>query len=346
MNPPPLCAAVRICYDIREVRHMRINEIIREKRRALGLTQEEAASRLGVTASAVNKWERGASLPDITLLPALARLLGVDLNTLLDFSEDMSDEQIGEFVNSLDAEVKKEGYAAAFERAEAKIREYPGCEKLLLSAAYYLDGAQYLYGAEDTGQYRQKLDGWYERLAGSADPDVRAQALVMVINRCRSNGELGRAEALIDSLPRNTVDRSEQLALLYTAQGRLDEARPLWQSRVLEGISEAVTAMNHLVEDALKCGRREDAERIARAIVDVNAAARLPEWMGLSALIGLAEAAGDEDGHASLVERLKASLETPWEPGGSPLYSTFSAGGVNLLTERISEMLIHEAEND
>ena len=68
---------------------MRINEIIREKRREQGLTQEQAAHRLGVTASAVNKWERGASLPDITLLPALARLLGVDLNTLLDFSEEL-----------------------------------------------------------------------------------------------------------------------------------------------------------------------------------------------------------------------------------------------------------------
>lgn len=40
---------------------MRINEIIREKRREQGLTQEQAAHRLGVTASAVNKWERGVS---------------------------------------------------------------------------------------------------------------------------------------------------------------------------------------------------------------------------------------------------------------------------------------------
>ena len=114
---------------------MRINEIIREKRRELGLTQEQAAERLGVPASAVNKWERGASLPDITLLPALARLLGVDLNTLLDFSEELTDAQIGEFVNSLDGTVRLEGYAAAFERAEEKIREYPSCEKLLISAA-------------------------------------------------------------------------------------------------------------------------------------------------------------------------------------------------------------------
>ena len=109
---------------------MRINEIIREKRREKGLTQEQAAERLGVTASAVNKWERGASLPDITLLPALARLLGVDLNTLLDFSEELTDGEIGDFLNSLDAAVKSEGYSAVFGRAERKIQEYPSCEKL------------------------------------------------------------------------------------------------------------------------------------------------------------------------------------------------------------------------
>ena len=115
---------------------MRINEIIREKCREQGLTQEQAAHRLGVTASAVNKWEQGASLPDITLLPALARLLGVDLNTLLDFSEELSDSEIGEFVNSLHETVQSEDYAAAFERAEKKTHEYPSCEKLLLSSAY------------------------------------------------------------------------------------------------------------------------------------------------------------------------------------------------------------------
>lgn len=40
---------------------MRIHEIIREKRKSLGLTQEQAAVRLGITASAFNKWERGVS---------------------------------------------------------------------------------------------------------------------------------------------------------------------------------------------------------------------------------------------------------------------------------------------
>lgn len=68
---------------------MKINERIRAQRLAKKFTQEQVASYLGVTASAVNKWERGISYPDITLLPPLARLLDTDLNTLLSFQEEL-----------------------------------------------------------------------------------------------------------------------------------------------------------------------------------------------------------------------------------------------------------------
>ena len=47
---------------------MRMNEIIRKKRREKGMTQEQVAACLGVTAPAVNKWESGASLPERTSL--------------------------------------------------------------------------------------------------------------------------------------------------------------------------------------------------------------------------------------------------------------------------------------
>ena len=61
---------------------MKINEIIKKKRITLGMTQEQVADYLGVSTPAVNKWEKGGCYPDITLLPALARLLKVDLNKL------------------------------------------------------------------------------------------------------------------------------------------------------------------------------------------------------------------------------------------------------------------------
>ena len=40
---------------------MKINEVIKERRLAKGLTQEQVAKYLGITAPAVNKWEKGVS---------------------------------------------------------------------------------------------------------------------------------------------------------------------------------------------------------------------------------------------------------------------------------------------
>lgn len=40
---------------------MKINEIIHERRLAKGFTQERIANYLGVSAPAVNKWEKGVS---------------------------------------------------------------------------------------------------------------------------------------------------------------------------------------------------------------------------------------------------------------------------------------------
>ena len=45
---------------------MKINETIRQRRIERYLTQEQVANYLGVTAPAVNKWEKGTSYPDIT----------------------------------------------------------------------------------------------------------------------------------------------------------------------------------------------------------------------------------------------------------------------------------------
>lgn len=41
---------------------MQMKDVIRQKRRERGLTQEQVAERLGVSAPAVNKWESGDSL--------------------------------------------------------------------------------------------------------------------------------------------------------------------------------------------------------------------------------------------------------------------------------------------
>lgn len=80
------------------VRKMQMKDVIRQKRREYGLTQEQVADRLGVTAPAVNKWESGATYPDVSLLAPLARLLRTDLNTLLCFREELTKEDVAGYI--------------------------------------------------------------------------------------------------------------------------------------------------------------------------------------------------------------------------------------------------------
>ena len=52
-------------------------------RKKLGLTQDQLAEQLGVTAQAVSKWENDQSCPDITMLPKLASIFGITTDMLL-----------------------------------------------------------------------------------------------------------------------------------------------------------------------------------------------------------------------------------------------------------------------
>ena len=59
------------------------------RRKELGLTQREFAERLFVTESAVSKWERGMSYPDITLIHDICAVLQITEHELLTASEDV-----------------------------------------------------------------------------------------------------------------------------------------------------------------------------------------------------------------------------------------------------------------
>lgn len=62
---------------------MNIGQKIQELRKRKGITQEELAAELGVTAAAVSKWENSYTLPDILMLCALADFFGVTTDELL-----------------------------------------------------------------------------------------------------------------------------------------------------------------------------------------------------------------------------------------------------------------------
>ena len=59
-----------------------ISEQIALLRKEKGLTQEELAEKIGVSAQTISKWENGVTLPDILLLPIIADIFGITIDEL------------------------------------------------------------------------------------------------------------------------------------------------------------------------------------------------------------------------------------------------------------------------
>ena len=89
---------------------MNLGKTILELRKTKNVTQEDMAAELGITAAAVSKWENGYTLPDISMLCAIADYFQVTADELLNRAKnsedaanlaelDMIHEQLLQFIN-------------------------------------------------------------------------------------------------------------------------------------------------------------------------------------------------------------------------------------------------------
>lgn len=77
---------------------MTLGKRILYHRKRLGLTQDQLAEKMGVTAQAVSKWEHDLSCPDVTTLPRLADLFGITTDELLGVPRQEEKVHVGEVV--------------------------------------------------------------------------------------------------------------------------------------------------------------------------------------------------------------------------------------------------------
>ena len=244
---------------------MNIGEQIRTYRKEKNLTQEQIATALGVTAPAVNKWERGNTLPDITLLPALARLLEIDMNTLFSFHEELSELEISGFVNALYARAMAGEVAAAFDDAQEKLRDYPHCDQLLYLCATLLNAALALstLTPEDKARYTALIKNWYERVATSDNLLYRIAACYWLAMQEIDSGHFERAETLIAELPDTNFDKSHLTIHLLAAQKEWDDAAFAAEAQVLEKIVALHTHLMQLIQFETASGHDDKAQAIA-----------------------------------------------------------------------------------
>lgn len=329
---------------------MAMNSVIQRRRKDLGLTQEQLADYLGVTAPAVNKWEKGTSCPDISLLAPLARLLKINMNTLFEFEREISQKELVHFCREISRCAQERGYEPAFELAEEKLHEYPGSDSLLHNMALQLQSLLVSAGLDEekNKSYLAKINGWYLRLTESEDAVIRNSALYMMASYEISMEHYEKAQEYLDRMPNrnDTPDKRMLQAAIFMKQDGAEAAARLMQAALLSAVGEVQMILFRLADAELALENLESAEYAARCSEETAHTFDLNEYNSLVAYFQIAAAQKNADKTVSLLRRMLKSGSKPWELSASPLYSRITASSgasiENLIVPLLESMMQSE----
>lgn len=326
---------------------MPMNIIIQEKRKEIGLTQEQIGEYLGVSTPAVNKWEKGYTYPDISLLPALARLLKVDLNTLLCFNDGLTEQEIKHFTNEVLTIIRKKDFEAGFNMSMKKIQEYPNCDMLIDSIAVLLDGSLILYGAslDDKEIYEKQIIALYERVAKGDNKKVRDKSIYMLASKYTLHKEYKKAQEMLDLLPERTaLDKAQLQARLFIKQDKLDEAASLLERKLLTSVTEVNMILMSLAEIQVKEGNSQNASHLAKLSQRVIKFFELGDMNAIAVPLHVAILQKNVEDSISLLRSYFSATFTLWDVSKSSLYCHLAA---KLKTARTAkeELVKEEQEN-
>lgn len=132
---------------------MNFGSNLRKLRKEKNLTQEALAECLNVSAQTVSKWENGASMPDISLLPLLADYFQVSVDSLLmhDAAQRLQD------VRNLGKEIRTLVDAGKAQEAYTRLKSSMNQWKLSVSVNHLMSWAAQQYAQECTGAERIRL---------------------------------------------------------------------------------------------------------------------------------------------------------------------------------------------
>lgn len=327
---------------------MRIGEQIKNYRKIVGLTQEQVANYLGVSTPAVNKWEKGNTYPDISLLPALARLLKIDMNELFSFREELTEKEIGQFVNEL-SEVSLDSFTKAFEMAISKIQEYPHCDLLIYTIATVLNAALTLSDLDDEkrSEYNTVIIEWLERTADSQDEKVRNSSVFMLATKYVQMEKYEEANAFLNKIPDTVIDATIMKTNVLAHQEGTDAAVLFLEGKLLQAVTNIQSYLYKLIEMEEETGNHDKAEEIAEITDHMISLFGLWDYGKVVPYLLIAGYRKDVEQCIQLIKEILKESQKPWNMTKSSLYyryedtvqgKSFSGVGNNFIRALYSEI--------
>lgn len=193
---------------------LNIGNRIRELRRQKNISQDVLAQFLGLSFQAVSKWESGASMPDITLIPAIASFFGVSIDELFDYNRYETEKRVQEIA---DESYPYRGVDDA--RCEEILREglkkYPGNEILLNCLIYSIPVPE---------RSEEVITLCHSLIEGTKDDTIKYDAFRVLAETYQKMGEQGLAANAIEQIPEIYFTKLELAAELLEGKEKFSAA--------------------------------------------------------------------------------------------------------------------------
>lgn len=299
---------------------MEIGKVIRKYRKEQGMTQEEMAKRLGVTAPAVNKWERGSSTPDISLLAPIARMFHISVDELLSYKEELTIEEIAEYIKEADGRLKEHPYDEVFRWGKSVLEEYPDCCRLIWQMALTLDANRLFRNVKDLDLYDEYVISWYKRAMESKDDEVCYAAANAMFALCMRKDNYVEAEKCLEYFSAQNPERKRKKADLAWKQGKKDEAYRAQEELIFSEFQMLTMSLQSLYVMALEENHLEKAHYLVKKQKEIAKISEMGEYHEAASGLELATIEQDVDLTIEVMEKMLNCIPSMWDFKNSPLY--------------------------
>ena len=299
---------------------MTLGKVIRKYRKVRNLTQEEMAKRLGVTATAVNKWENEKSYPDITLLAPIARLLDINLETLLSFQEDLTDQEIHEIVYKADQKFKTESYEEVFQWAKKILEQYPNCQQLMLDLAVILDAQCMIQKVLKEAEYEEYCCSLYIRALDSSDESIRMRAADSLVGFYMRKKEYEKAEKYLEYFSPQNPEKKRKQAQIYAEMGKTEDAYKAYEELLLTDYQRISMELYGMYMIALKEEDKSKAQKLIEKQKELAYCFEMGKYYEISNGLEFATMEKDSEKVIQIMEEMLSSVDHIGDFRKSQLY--------------------------
>ena len=236
---------------------MKLGEKIKFLRKQKNISQEVFANYLGVSFQAVSKWENGNTMPDVTLIPAIASFFGVSTDELFDFNLYEIEKQVTAICDEA-YKYRLTNMAKSERILRDGLKRFPGNDIILNNLLYTLN---FQTQADEVINLCKTL------IESTKDDSVKYDACRILAMCYKENGQNDLVKPTLEMIPEIYFTKLELMASLLNGEDSYEAAQKQKNISADDLIDMLIIIGRYLKE----CGEIEKAKSqfiIAKKIID------------------------------------------------------------------------------